>query len=64
MPDPTEFCVRLLRLSIERFAWNGPRDLNADVALDDGSEDAALDALAEYLWATRHAEAVADRPQP
>ena len=62
--DPTEFCMRLLRLSIERFAWNGPRDLNADVALDDGSEDAALDALAEYLWATRHAEAVADRPQP
>ena len=62
--DPTELCVAVLRLSIEKFAWDGPRYLDADVALDDLTEDAALEALAEYLWATRHAGAVAEGTQP
>ena len=52
--DPRDFCVHVLRLSLERFAWNGPRDLHADIALDDLSDDAALDVLAEFLWASRH----------
>ena len=52
--DPTGFCVKVLRLSIERFAWDGPRELGADMALDDWTEDTALDTLAEYLWATRN----------
>jgi hypothetical protein len=52
--DPTGLCVNVLRLSIERFAWTGQRDLHADMALDDITDDAALDALAEFLWASRH----------
>jgi hypothetical protein len=51
--NPSAFCVSVLRLSLERFAWNGPRDLQADIALDDLNEDAALDVLAEFLWASR-----------
>jgi hypothetical protein len=52
--DSREFCIRVLRLSLERFAWNGPRELQADIALDDMNDDAALDVLAEFLWASRH----------
>ena len=63
--DPTELCVTVLRLAVECFAWHGPRDLNADIALDQlADEDAALDALAEYLWAFRHTGPVAEGPQP
>jgi len=52
--NPRELCISVLRLTLERFAWNGPRDLNADIALDDLSDEAALDVLAEFLWACRH----------
>jgi hypothetical protein len=51
--DPTELCVAVLRLSVERFAWSGPPDLGADVALDEAPEDALLEALADFLWAHR-----------
>ena len=51
--DPTALSRTVLRLSVERFAWNGPGELGAEVALDDALEDAALDALAKYLWACR-----------
>jgi hypothetical protein len=53
--DPKEMYVRLIRLSTERLAWRGRVDLGADIALDDLTDDAALEALAEYLWAQRHA---------
>ncbi len=63
--DPTELGVSILRLAVECFAWHGPRDLNAHIALDQlADEDAALDALAECLWASRHAGAVTESPQP
>jgi hypothetical protein len=62
--DPTELSVAVLRLSVERFAWSGPLDLTADVALDDLTDEAALDALAEFLWATRHTGPWPDGCQP
>ena len=55
--DPTPLSRSVLALSVERFAWNGPCELGADVALDDNLEEAALDALAEYLWTCRPATA-------
>jgi hypothetical protein len=61
--DPSELCVSVLRLAMERFAWHARRDLDADVALDDLFDDAALDALAEYLWASRHVETAPDVTQ-
>jgi hypothetical protein len=61
--DPTGLWRRVVRLSVERFAWHGRRDLDADVAVDDLIDEAALDALAEYLWASRRAEAAVGRPQ-
>jgi hypothetical protein len=53
--NPSELCLAVMRLSLERFAWNGPRDLNADIALDELSDEAALDVLAQFLWTNRHA---------
>jgi hypothetical protein len=51
--DPAELCAAVMRLSIERFAWGGPPELGAEVALEDAQEDALLNALADYLWAHR-----------
>jgi hypothetical protein len=51
--DPTELCVRVMRLSVERFAWNGPAELGVDVSLGEAEEDLLLEALADYLWANR-----------
>jgi hypothetical protein len=62
--DPTELCGAILSLNIQRFAWHGPRDLAADVVLDELTDDAALDAVAEFLWANRHIGSVAECPQP
>jgi hypothetical protein len=39
---------------VERFAWHGRRDWNAAVVLDPLEDDAALDALAEFLFKHRH----------
>jgi hypothetical protein len=62
--DPHDFCVAVLRVTLERFAWNGPQDLDSEVVLDDLPDDAALDALAELLWATRHSPSVGHQHQP
>jgi len=51
--NPAQLCIAVMRLSLERFAWNGLRDWNADIALDDLGDDQALDVLAEFLWANR-----------
>ena len=34
--DPSALCLQVLRLTVERFAWNGPRDLHADRLYADG----------------------------
>jgi hypothetical protein len=62
--DPTEFCIAVMRLSLERFAWNGLRDLNADIALDELSDDTALDVLAAFLWTHRHVATPKEDCQP
>jgi len=51
--DPTGFCVAVLRLAMERFAWNGPRELGADIALGEASEENLLNELADFLWRHR-----------
>jgi len=62
--DPKDFCVAVLRLTVERFAWAGHTVLAADVAVDELADEQALEALAEYLWANRHATGVAAGSQP
>ena len=52
--DPTSLCDAVLDLCLERFAWNGRPLLGADVLLDNLRDPTALDALAEFLWASRH----------
>src|SRR5205085_993171 len=43
-------CKAVLRLSVDRFAWAGGRDLRADVLLGFPDEDALVEALAGFLW--------------
>lgn len=45
----------VLGLFIERFAWNGRAELDADFALGDVNEDELVEALADFLWSQRHA---------
>ena len=40
-------------LRMSRLAWAGPAELQADVALDAPDEDALIEALAVFLWASR-----------
>lgn len=62
--DPTQLGINVLRLSLERFAWHGLGDRNADIALDDLTDDAALDVLAEFLWASRQIPTAQEDCQP
>jgi hypothetical protein len=62
--DPTEFCCSVLRISCERFVWHGRRDLDADVAVDELMEDDALDAVADFLWTSRHIATAPDGSKP
>jgi len=63
-PNPSELCIAVMRLSLERFAWNGLSDLNADIALDELSDEAALDVLAQFLWTHRHLTTSTEGCQP
>jgi hypothetical protein len=45
---------RVMVLFVERFAWHGRRDWNAAIVLDSLDDDAALDAVAEFLFKYRH----------
>jgi hypothetical protein len=58
--DPHELCLAVHRLTLERFAWSGPPDMGSDMALDELTDDGALDLLAEYLWASRRAGGVTE----
>ena len=51
--NPTSLSLAVLRLTLERFAWSGPRKLGVDVAVKEANEEALLEALAEFLWAHR-----------
>jgi hypothetical protein len=54
---------RVVALFAERLAWHGRRELDADVALDELDDEAMLEALAEFLWASRQAgRAPSDAP--
>jgi hypothetical protein len=45
---------RVLDMFAQRFAWAGMSELGADLLLDELSDGAALDAVAEFLWRSRH----------
>jgi hypothetical protein len=60
---PTPLGIAVLCFVCERFAWNGISELGANVVLDDLTDDAALEALAEYLWESRHSQLSAQLPQ-
>jgi hypothetical protein len=60
---PTPLGIAVLCFVCERFAWNGISELGANVVRDDLTDDAALEALAEYLWKSRHGAPAASLPQ-
>jgi hypothetical protein len=43
----------VFRLNMERLAWTGPRDLQAEIMLDFPDEDALVESLAQILWDNR-----------
>jgi hypothetical protein len=51
--DPTELCIGVMRLSVEKFAWTAPTELGVDVSLGDAEDELLLEALADFLWAHR-----------
>lgn len=46
--------LRVLGVFMDRFAWAGESHLGAPVELELVDDEAALDALAEFLWKHRH----------
>jgi hypothetical protein len=62
--NPDQLCIAVMRLSLERLAWNGLRDWDADISLDDLSDDQALDVLAQFLWASRPVATTMEDCQP
>jgi len=44
----------VVKLFIDRFAWHAKIEWRADVVLDFLDEDAAVEAIAEFLWRNRH----------
>jgi hypothetical protein len=61
---PNQLCIAVLRLAVEHSAWNGLSEWNADIALDDLSDEAALDVLAKFLWTHRQAATTKEDCQP
>jgi hypothetical protein len=54
-PTPTPLVSEVLQILVARFAWKGPRILNADILLDDcDDDDLFCDRLAEFLWTHRN----------
>ena len=50
---PGRISEAVFRLSLDRFAWSGRRALGAEILLDDPDEDALVEAMARFLWASR-----------
>jgi hypothetical protein len=46
--------LRVYAVWMVHFAWDGLEVLGADLVLGDAEEDALADALARFLWNTRH----------
>jgi hypothetical protein len=53
-PNATPLSLRVLRVWMEHFAWEGPDLLQADVVVGDLDEDVFIDLLAEFVWTYRH----------
>jgi hypothetical protein len=45
----------VFRVVVERLAWAGPRDLDAEILLEVPDEDVLIEAMARFLWARRGA---------
>ena len=52
-PTTPSLLHRVLKVWVERFAWEAPDLLQAELVLGDLDEDGVVDALAELLWTHR-----------
>ena len=59
-----ELVLRVVRAWVDHFAWHGRAAWGADLVLGGAEEDALVDALAEFLWANRHALSAQGGEQP
>lgn len=53
-PNPAPLSSRVLQVWVERFAWDGPELLGADVVVGDFDDDELVEVLAELIWTNRH----------
>jgi len=45
----------VFRLTVDRLAWVGPRDLHAEILLDFPDEETLVETMARFLWDQREA---------
>jgi len=60
----SSLALRVLALTIEQLAWTGPRDLKAEILLDETDEDVLVEALAQHLFRTRRSTKADGRAMP
>ena len=54
LEDPNrDLALRVFQIGLDRMAWSGPRDLDAEILLDGPDEGEMVDALAKFLWEHR-----------
>jgi hypothetical protein len=49
-----QLCNKILSISATRFAWEGPEIIGVDVLIGPADEDVLVDAMAEFVWQSRH----------
>ncbi len=52
--DSAHLSRQIGQIWLERFAWEAPNLLQADVVLGDVDADALIEAVAQLVWANRH----------
>ena len=52
-PHATSLSMLVNTVWIERFAWDGPSMLQADIVFGDCDDDSLVERLAEFLWQHR-----------
>ena len=53
-PHAAPFSLKILRIWMEHFAWDGPELLQAELMVNEPDEDRFINLLAEFVWTYRN----------